>query len=347
MCGQSPLFIPTTINAELRNVDAVDVAATNLSCTNFSIKGNPVSDVFSNVTATTGSTTFTGSVVADSMTPGTLKGPITLDGNITQSSGTVQFGDATLNGKLTVGTVQPYASILTFNSYISSGTPFKFFMPLLTGTMKALMGKSDAQSVEMSYDITSSTGGMGISGSTPTVQFTSSAATLKATTVSGNLTANQTIQSTPGIRFQFITTAVPVAANTEAAVKFDGTPVSTQGTTNITYNNTAGTFTNSKGSTATFIVSYSITFAGVANGHRWAYVKPSITTGNIPVGEAGRDSKYNLAQSFEVASDASAIKMTGSTAVVLANGGSFSIYVYQDTSGSINVTDGNIMIHQL
>jgi hypothetical protein len=347
VCGQSPLFIPTTINAELRNIDAVDVAATNLSCTTLSVKGNPISDVFSNVTATAGTTTFTGAVVADSVTTSNLAGNINLTGTITQNSGTATFADMTLGGKLTVGTIQPYASLLTVNSYIATGTPFKFLMPLLTGTAKAVLGKNDSQSTELGYDITTASGTLGVSGSTPALQFNSSGATLKATTVSGNLTATQTIQATPGLRFQFLTTAVAVAGNTEVTVKFDGTPVSTQGTTNISYSSANGTFTNSKGATATFIVYYSVTFAGVSGGHRWAYIKPSATTGNIPVGEAGRDSKYNLAQSFSVATDASAIKFTGSAMVVLAATGNFAIYVYQDTGGSINITDANITIHQL
>jgi len=65
LCGQSPLFVPTTVNAVIKNIDAVDVAATNLSCTNLTVGGNPVSGIWANIDSeTAGTTKFTGNIEA-------------------------------------------------------------------------------------------------------------------------------------------------------------------------------------------------------------------------------------------------------------------------------------------
>lgn len=65
LCGQSPLFVPTTVNAVIKNIDAVDVAATNLSCKYLSIDGKPMSGIWANIDSNTaGTTKFTGNVEA-------------------------------------------------------------------------------------------------------------------------------------------------------------------------------------------------------------------------------------------------------------------------------------------
>lgn len=69
VCGQSPLFIPTTVNAQIKNIDAVDVAATNISCTNLTVDGEPLSTVYQNIgSSTPGVTVFTGEVQAETVT---------------------------------------------------------------------------------------------------------------------------------------------------------------------------------------------------------------------------------------------------------------------------------------
>jgi hypothetical protein len=99
VCGQSPLFIPTTVNAIVKNIDAVDVAATNLSCTNLTVKGNPISDVFQNVTATPGNTAFTGGVTATSITA------TTTTSNTLAVSGTTTLGDVNVSSLTASNTV--------------------------------------------------------------------------------------------------------------------------------------------------------------------------------------------------------------------------------------------------
>lgn len=80
MCGQSPLYVPTTVNAILRNIDAVDCAATNVSCTNLTVKGEPISTAVQNMKGSTpGNTVFTGRVTADNMTVGGRLGVIDVD----------------------------------------------------------------------------------------------------------------------------------------------------------------------------------------------------------------------------------------------------------------------------
>lgn len=70
VCGS----IPATV--QIRNIDAVDVAATNLSCSTFNVNGENVTNALTNVSsATPGTTNFTGTVTADNVgvnTGGTL-----------------------------------------------------------------------------------------------------------------------------------------------------------------------------------------------------------------------------------------------------------------------------------
>lgn len=76
------------------------MAATNLSCDTLSIKGNPVSEVLQNVIATPGSTTFTGTVTADTLIS---------NGNTTTATLTAT-GAATL-AALTAGTITSTGSV--------------------------------------------------------------------------------------------------------------------------------------------------------------------------------------------------------------------------------------------
>lgn len=121
MCGQSPLFVPTTVNAQIRNIDAVDVAATNLSCTNLTVKGNPISDVFQNVTATPGNTAFTGGVTADSITTTTTTSN-TLAVSGTATLGVVNVNSLTASNAITSATLNAGTVNASNNIIQTAGT---------------------------------------------------------------------------------------------------------------------------------------------------------------------------------------------------------------------------------
>lgn len=60
--------MPTTVNAVLRNIDAVDCAATNISCKNLTVDGEPISPAIQNMGGSTmGNTVFTGMLTSDSV----------------------------------------------------------------------------------------------------------------------------------------------------------------------------------------------------------------------------------------------------------------------------------------
>lgn len=121
VCGQSPLFIPTTVNAIVKNIDAVDVAATNLSCTNLTVKGNPISDVFQNVTATPGNTAFTGGVTADSITATTTtSGTLAVSG--TTTLGVVNVNSLTASNAITSPTLNAGTVNASNNIIQTAGT---------------------------------------------------------------------------------------------------------------------------------------------------------------------------------------------------------------------------------
>lgn len=93
VCGVSPLTV------QIRNLDAVDVAATNLSCDTLNINGEPVGDVLSNASATPGSTTFTG----DLTITGSLKSsapPLPVDSLAIVDTGKLTFSGSTLQQKI-------------------------------------------------------------------------------------------------------------------------------------------------------------------------------------------------------------------------------------------------------
>ena len=66
-CGSSAWLVPTNVELDTRDLEVRDLSATNISCSNLSVQGNPISDVFENVTASSGVTAFTGDVTADNV----------------------------------------------------------------------------------------------------------------------------------------------------------------------------------------------------------------------------------------------------------------------------------------
>lgn len=142
---QSPIFIPTTINCLFENIDAIDVAAANISCTNLTVDGEPISTFVQNIDeVTVGSTTFTGSLRSDSLqVSGSIftSGPIlqTSDGslavlktlsatsiessgNITQTTGTTSLQELTVEGNITQTSGFAVLPTLTVDSMICTGT---------------------------------------------------------------------------------------------------------------------------------------------------------------------------------------------------------------------------------
>lgn len=97
----------------LRNIDVVDCAATNVSCTNLTVKGEPVSNVLTNIgSSAVGNTVFTGIVTADNFTTtgAVTSGSITT-GNIT-STGSLNLTNVTVTGTIT-GATEVSATTLT------------------------------------------------------------------------------------------------------------------------------------------------------------------------------------------------------------------------------------------
>lgn len=107
--------------AQIKNIDAVDVAATNISCTNLTINGEPVSTAWQNLgESSAGLTTFTGEVKADTLTSNgainaaSVTSTTTNAGTLTSSSivntGSISTtslaatGDVQVTGSLTVDT---------------------------------------------------------------------------------------------------------------------------------------------------------------------------------------------------------------------------------------------------
>jgi hypothetical protein len=138
ICGVSP--VNQVINAYVRNIDAVDVAADSVSCTNLTVNGENISGLFQNVTSIPNKTTFTGNVEATGFVAGSNgigvsgdlvvfpPGKLRVNGNIEQSGvvtttlkgttvdtlavkgnselhGTTISGSATVSGDLQAGLI--------------------------------------------------------------------------------------------------------------------------------------------------------------------------------------------------------------------------------------------------
>lgn len=187
-CGQSPLYVPTTVNAVLRNIDAVDCAATNLSCTNLTVNGEPVSNVLTNIgSSTVGNTVFNGTVTATNftasgtVTAGTVSanyigapGAAITGGNVATTgsiaSGTDVSG-ATLTGTIATPTQNNITKIGTQTSFASSGSITQ------TGGSTTLLGTT-VSSLSSTGNISQST------GTTATLR----ALTADSLTTAGNIT---------------------------------------------------------------------------------------------------------------------------------------------------------------
>lgn len=165
--------MPTTVNLQVRNLDAVDVAATNISCDTLSIFGNPVSQVLENASASAGVTTFTGNVTADTMTCNGAIETATLN-----ASGAVTTGPLTSSSMTSTGSVS--ASSIGVTGDISGAT--------LTGTLNtATQNNVTKIGTQTSF---------ACSG---TISQTAGSTTLQATTVSSLSTTGNIAQTGTGV----------------------------------------------------------------------------------------------------------------------------------------------------
>lgn len=146
--------MPTTVNLLVKNLDAVDIAATNISCTNLTVAGNPISNIFQNVTSTTGSTTFTGSLTADTITSNGAVNSATLvtsgtasTGALTATSintpGSVSASSVAATGDVSGATLTGTVNTATQNSITKIGTQTSF---ACSGTISQTAGTATFQS---------------------------------------------------------------------------------------------------------------------------------------------------------------------------------------------------------
>ena len=276
-CGSSAWLVPTNVELDTRDMEVRDLSATNISCSNLSVKGNPISDVFQNVTASPGLTAFTGDVTAenvyttDEVTAALVTSQFLTTGAITASSlsttgGITSFANisgATLTGTLATATQNNVTKIGTQTSLSNDGaltqTGAATFATNITqsaGTaaLRAVTATSISNSgtltqtgaATFSTNITQSAGTSALKAVTADTVSVTGTTSLGAITFSGNLT-----QSTGTATFKAL------AADSLA---IQGTTISTNMPSGTSYTATALT-------TNVAIYSYftRITFQGVSS----------------------------------------------------------------------------------
>ena len=150
-CGSSAWLVPTNVELDTRDLEVRDLSATNISCSNLSVNGNPISDVFENVTASAGLTAFTGDVTADNvyvtdevsapnmtcsfLTTGVItSSSLTATGGIT-SSATVSGATLASSGNITQNAGTAALKAVTATSISNTGTLTQSGAATLTSTL--------------------------------------------------------------------------------------------------------------------------------------------------------------------------------------------------------------------
>jgi hypothetical protein len=173
ICGVSP--VNQVINAYVRNVDAVDVAADSVSCTHLTVNGENISGLFQNVTSIPNKTTFTGNVEATGFVAGS--------NGIGVSGDLVVFppGKLRVNGNIEQsGVVTTTLKNTTVDNLTAKGTT-----TLKTTTIEGDLTQTSAGTVVMTDVYLDS---LYVAGGTELVSLTSGGTTLNGTTtVTGNL----------------------------------------------------------------------------------------------------------------------------------------------------------------
>ena len=215
LCGTSPLFVPTTINAQIRNIDAVDVAATNISCTNLTVGGEPISTVLQNLgESTPGTTVFAGNVTADSLTTSGALNALSITsqtinaGVLTASSltatGSLSALSIGVSGAVTAASVAATGAV-TGASMTATGqiTANIFAGTMTTGTQNSITKIGTQTSLASSGNITQSAGTTSLQATTVAslattgniTQTGAGVASLGTTTSAGFRTTAKTWQS--------------------------------------------------------------------------------------------------------------------------------------------------------
>lgn len=249
MCGQSPLFVPTTINAQIRNIDAVDVAATNISCDNLTVQGNPISDVFQNVISQPKYTLFEGEVEAEKLRA-TTTNTVTLNATGTTNLSNTTVTSLTSSGSITGTTL--------------AGTLSTAAQPNVTslGSLTALnLAGSVNQTSGSTTLLTTTVGSLSTAGNI-TQSGTSATASLKAVTAT-SISNSGTLTQTGAATFS---TNVTQSAGTAIFKALEADSISIAGTP-ISYipSGTSYTATTSTTNVALYNNFTRITFQGVSS----------------------------------------------------------------------------------
>jgi hypothetical protein len=169
-CNTSPLFVPTTINALIRNIDAVDVTATSISCDKLTISGEPISDVLQNIgESSLGVTRFDGELQADSLS---VFGDVDVE---TFSANSTSAGVLTASTISTPGTISAMSMSTTGDMTIAGNL-----------SVDTNVIKTDATNNRVGINVTAPTEALDVSGNAKV----SGSGTFGSAVVNGNLTVD-------------------------------------------------------------------------------------------------------------------------------------------------------------
>ena len=191
LCGQSPLFVPTTVNAQIRNIDAVDIGADTIHCTNLSVNGEAISGMLQNIeSSTTNLTKFKGEVYADFLnTNGEVHGD-TVTANTMTCEGPIEGESLTVTGSVSglLGAFDSMSAVTTDGNITQTAGTASLQATTVAGNITQSTGTASLQATTVAGNLT-------MSGTSAVLSQTGSSATasLKATTVtsltsSGNIT---------------------------------------------------------------------------------------------------------------------------------------------------------------
>lgn len=355
----SPIFIPTTVIAQVRDLAVDDLAVTSVSCTNLTVGGQTLAPLLQNIsTSSAGNTVFTGTITADGFsTTGTFNAG-TLSGTTGNITGNLFAGSITSTGSVSgsslAGTISTAAqpnitSVGPLTSLSVSGSSTLTGGATVGSTITQSSGSATLKSTTVDSLSTTgnisqtSTGNFSTNGNI-TQSNAAATATLKATSVttlsttgavtaSGNITTPQLLQTLPSFNL-YTASNQGVGNGTEEIFVFLNTATVNQGTATFSYSN--GAFNNNSGVSRAYLCSYSMTWAGVTGGRRQAYIRTSNLAGNYPrgAGTGGPTDTGNTAVQYQVGVDASPIYMSGSQIIVVAPGGTWALYAYQNGGGT-------------
>jgi hypothetical protein len=296
-----------------------------------------------------GNTVFTGIVTADNFTTtGAVTAGSITTGNLT-STGSLNLANLTATGTITGATE---VSATTLTGTLSTATQNNVTK---IGTQTSLSNAgalTQTGAATFATNITQSAGTSALRAVTATsISNSGTLAQTGAATFSGGVIIPQVIQTAPAFLMHEVTNQ-NVTSGAEVTAKFLATASITQGTTNLTYSNTTGLFTNNSGSSKVFQVSYTMVWASpsASGGRRSTYIRTSNTAGNYPQGASGanQESTTNTAYEYQLSGDTNPIKQSNSAVIMLANGGSFGVYVYQTQNTALNLAiSGHILITSL